>query len=721
MADYSESPMSDAAPRMDATDGETEFDPQRSIQATQRIRIVQVVNSLAPAGAEMLTTNLSNSLDPDKWDVHVLVVRGGQLRERIEQAGLPIYETGYAFDHTFPLALAKMVQYINAVEPCIVHTHLLGSDILGRIAAVLAGVPIIVSTQHDTYMRPLFYRWYQRYSARFITAQVAISDTVAEFCRTQLRTPEDKLHVISNGVEPSRFAAARTPWRDPPTFGAVGSLIPIKGHAYLIEAFAQVAKTIPGTRLLLAGDGSEREALQALAIKMGVSDSVHFEGMVSDIPAFLARIDVLVHPSMMEGLGIAVLEAMAAAKPVIASDIPALAEVLDGGRAGELVPSGDSDALARIMLKVIRNPQAACTMGRLAENRVINSYSLTSTVAQYSNLYSQLLEEAGLADGAAKPVTLKTWRPTTIWLWRLLRYGLLAAVGFLIYGSLQQGFEESSFIDLDFNPLLLGTSFVLFAAYYLSFINGLRLLFSTLGHKLPFSEVFKLSFMSNVGKYVPGGIWPIASRVALASKVGITPPEMLLASAFESALSVAGGSVVVLAAFALGVSAPAREPLLVIMAVSLAALAALHPAVLRFSMRLISRVLHADILVKDLPVHRSIPLALYYSVTWLIAGAAFYAFTRSILPDAVASPFAYAGYYAAGNIIGLVVLFAPGGLGAREGALVLLLTAPLGAAHGAVIALAVRVWTTLIELGLSLLAFALPFRRRDKESDAPEA
>ena len=684
-----------------------------SAEHTERIRIVQVVNSLAPAGAEMLTADLARSLDPDKWDVHVLVVRDGSLRSRIEQAGLPVYRTGYAFDYTFPFALAKMVEHINRVKPHIVHTHLLGSDILGRIAALIAGTPIIVSTQHDVYQRSILYELYRRFSGRFISAQVAISDGVAVFCRNRLKTPDEKLYVIANGVDPSRFAVAETAWREPPTFGAVGSLIPVKGHEYLIDAFARVAQEIPGARLLIAGEGSERAALEALAEKRDISGSVELMGLVSDMPGFLAEIDVLVHSSLMEGLPLAVLEAMAAAKPVIASDIPALADLLEQGETGELVPPADSSALAQAMLEVARDPETARAKGRRARERVVASYSLESTVAGYAKLYDRLVRDAGIESGTVGVTPSRTWSPLISGLWRWLRYALFAAVGVLIFQSLRQGFAESSFVDLDFDPRFLIASFVLFCAYYVLFISGLRLLFSALGHRLSFIEVFKLSFISNVGKYVPGGIWPIASRMALASKVGIEPPEMLVVSALESVLSVVGGSAVVLAAFALGAPAPTQLPLPAIIGVALAAIAILHPAVLRYTVHLVARLLHVEDQVVELPPRSSILLALYYSFTWLVAGAAFYTFVKSIVPDPGAGLLAYAGYYAAGAIIGLLVLFAPGGLGAREGTLVLLLASPIGAAQGAMVAVSVRVWTALVELGMSFLAVVLPFDERD--------
>jgi len=690
----------------------------------RRFRVVQVVNSLAPAGAERLTTDLARSLDADDFDVHVLVVRDGRLREYVEEAGLPLVQTGFEFDYTFPFVIAKMTSYIREKHPDIVHTHMLGSDIVGRIAAVMAGTPIIVSTQHDTQSRPWIYNIYRRVTAQLVDSTVACSEAVAEYCRTQIGAPAERLVTIENGIDIERFAEGISEWREPVTFGAVGSLTPVKGHEVLVRAFARVARELPGSRLLIAGEGVERPAIERAVAEFGLEDRVTLVGRSDDIPGFLSGVDVFVHSSLSEGQPLAVLEAMAAAKPVIASDIPALAETLDHGKVAEMVVPADPDRLAQAMLRVARDPEYAKELASLARRRAETQYSLDRAVSEYSHLYRRLLHREGLVaeDGRRVAEDPRRIRPITRRLQRTAQVALLAVVSVFIWRSLRTGFQESGFVGLQFDWPMLGLSVLTLVAYYALFVGGFWLLLRGLGEPTHPRDAFKLSFVSNVGKYLPGGIWPVASRMALAPRVGVKRHTMLVASALESAVSVTGGSLVFLVAFLFGAQAPTMTPVWTAAGVLVAAGIMLNPAFLRAVVGWSMRLLRIEDDIPQLSPLTAVGLIAYFAGTWLVGGVAFFTFTRALFPHPGASPVAYAGYFAASAIVGLLVLFAPGGLGAREGAMLLLLSGPLGAANAAVVALASRVWTSLVELGLSAAAMTIPYQgvEHPEESAAAE-
>lgn len=685
-----------------------------------RFRVVQVVNSLAPAGAERLTTDLARSLDPSEFDVHVLVVRDGRLREYVEEAGLPLVQTGFEFDYTFPFVIARMSSYLREQRPDIVHTHLLGSDIVGRMAAVLAGTPIIVTTQHDTHPRPWIYRAYRRITGHLVDATVACSPAVADYCRTHIGAPEERLATIENGVDVERFAHAASEWREPVTFGAVGSLIPVKGHDTLIRAFARVSDDLPGSRLLIAGDGVERTALEELIVARGLEGRVFLAGRVDDVCTFLSQVDIFVHPSLSEGMPLAVLEAMAAAKPIIASDIPSLSATVGDG-AGSVVPPGDDEALASEMLRVAGDSDGSVAMGRRAQRRAAERYSLSRTVDEYVGLYRSLLSREGLVlpDGTRIAEEPARRRFTAQWVRYALQLALLAAVGFFIVRALRTGFQESGFANLAFEPGFFAVSVVFLLGYYTMFVGGLNLLFRALGHRISYRDTFKLSFVSNVGKYLPGGIWPVASRLALAPRVGVRRHTMLVASALESALSVTGASLVFLLALVAGAKAPFQAPLFAFITAAVAAVTILHPSFLKRIVGWTMRLLRIEGEPPSLSFRWGVALILYYGVTWVLGGVAFYAFARALVADPGTSPLAYAGYFAAAAIVGLMVLFAPGGLGAREGAMLLLLTTPVGAASAAVITLASRVWTALTELALSGVAMLMHYESADTPLEIP--
>ncbi|MBU4556363.1 MAG: glycosyltransferase [Actinobacteria bacterium] len=362
--------------------------------STERHRVALVVNSLALAGAERMTVDLACGLAARDWDVHVLVVRDGPLRAQLEATGVPVHVTGAEFDWRWPVIVTRMTRLLRQLEPQIVHTNLIGSDVVGGIAARLAGVPVVMSTQHDSYARPAVFGWYRRWAAQRTDAVVAVSPGLLEYCNTVLHMERERVHVIENGVDVDRFTESVSEQRRPPTFGAVGSLIPVKGHTTLVRAFASVHDSEPGARLIIAGDGPERPVLAALIETLELPDAVELKGVVADMPEYLSHVDIFVQPSLQEALPVAVLEAMAARKPVIASELPTLRMLLGEGpdAAGVLVSANDPDALAAAMNGLVETPEQARELGQAGYRAVLAKYSLASMVERYESVYLEVLD-----------------------------------------------------------------------------------------------------------------------------------------------------------------------------------------------------------------------------------------------------------------------------------------------------------------------------------------
>ncbi|MGM0386599.1 MAG: glycosyltransferase [Actinomycetota bacterium] len=371
---------------------------------SERPIVIQVVNGFERAGAERVAVDLATHLDDRLWDSRMATVRDGELHSEVEAAGIPHYITGGGFDLSVPAVLYRLYRHFAIVRPTVVHTHMIGSDVVGRLAAMAARVPVIVSTQHDVYERPWLISFYRRLTSRMIHATVACSYAVEDFCLDDLGVPPDRLFQIHNGIDVERFASSRTPWREPPVFGAVGNLLAVKGHRYLIKALALVRESHPDVRVLIAGEGPERANLEQLAEDLGISDAVELRGSVADVPTFLKEIDVLVHPSLQEGLAMGVIEAMAAAKPVIASAVTALPRLLGEGRYGRLVTPAQPHALAEAMSAVIEDKDDAIRTGEVAAERVAAEYSLHRAVGHYSQLYRRLMVSRGL-DHPIEPLT----------------------------------------------------------------------------------------------------------------------------------------------------------------------------------------------------------------------------------------------------------------------------------------------------------------------------
>lgn len=361
-----------------------------------RNSITFIVNSLALAGAERATVDLACSLGSAGWDVSLLVVRDGPLRARLDAAGIPVVVTGGEFDWRWPLVVGRMLRQLRRSRPDIVHTNLIGSDIVGGIAAHLARVPIIVSTQHDSYARPAVFDLYRRWSGPRTDAVVAVAPGLVEYCVSARHVPRERVYVIPNGVDVGRFEVAHAEQRRPPVFGAVGSLIRVKGHDVLLRAFAALHAEEPGARLVVAGDGPERSVLVRDAEALGVGRFVGFPGTVGDIPQFLSGIDVFVQPSRQEAMPVAVLEAMAAGKAVIASDIPTLRALVSGWPEpiALLVPVDDADSLVKAMKRLLVRPDLAGRLGDAAYAMVRSEYTIERSTEAHVRLYRSLLGTA---------------------------------------------------------------------------------------------------------------------------------------------------------------------------------------------------------------------------------------------------------------------------------------------------------------------------------------
>jgi uncharacterized membrane protein YbhN (UPF0104 family) len=310
--------------------------------------------------------------------------------------------------------------------------------------------------------------------------------------------------------------------------------------------------------------------------------------------------------------------------------------------------------------------------------------------------------------------------PWRTWALRGAQAILAAAVAYFVWRAVSAQLATSRFLELRFSPVYLVAAWAVLACYYLLFAGGLTLVIRSLGYRPRYRDVFKLSFATNLGKYVPGGIWQVAGKVALARQAGVEPHAALVAAVVESAVSVTGGLLLFLGTTLAGAPFPSGVPKWPLWAIVVAILVALQPAIFSRVVALGMRLLKIEGEPPHLRLARIVALVAYYAGIWLVAGGGFWLFTRSLTPDPGAGWLAYSGYYAAGAVGGLLVLFAPAGLGVREGFLVLLMRGVVsgGSATAWIVAFAARVWSTAMELALSGVAVAMPFSGSHGSADA---
>jgi glycosyltransferase involved in cell wall biosynthesis len=306
------------------------------------------------------------------------------------------------------LGLVALIRLVRAESPVIVHTHTSKAGILGRLAAWVARVPIVVHTPHGHVFYGHFGRaasWLflqlERLWARGTDRLIALTSAErAEHLARGVGRPTG-FDVIPSGIDLQPYWNVPEGRCDPPqkpprlrgsrVIGSVGWLTAVKGHRVLIEATARLKPAYPDLQTIILGSGPLLRDLQALTASLGLSDSVHFLGMRSDVPAWLATMDVFVLPSLNEGMGRALIEAMAAARPVVASRVGGVPGIVQDRHNGRLVPPGQADSLAAVLADLLDRPSFARELGAAARKSIDVRFGVRAMVMAVEEVYVDAL------------------------------------------------------------------------------------------------------------------------------------------------------------------------------------------------------------------------------------------------------------------------------------------------------------------------------------------
>jgi glycosyltransferase involved in cell wall biosynthesis len=366
----------------------------------QRRRLMLLITELHPAGAERIVLEIATRLDPAVWQVLVC-----SLRSRGGDDGAIARELQWKGVAVLPLRLQGKLDLSGAwrlraalqrFRPDVLHAHLFHANLAARLLRG-AGARHMVGTVHVVERRRLPLRFLlERLTAGRDDLTVCVSKAVAGHARRRLGVRRRRLRVVPNGIDLGHFS--ELPDRDEaraalelsstaPVIGAVGRLDRQKGLPHLIEAFARLDH--PTARLVIAGSGGEEPALRLLVRRHRLADRVRFLGFRSDVPRVLAALDVFCMPSLWEGFGLSLVEAMAAGVPAIVSRIDSLPEVL--GDAGVLVPPADPAALATALGELLADPARRQELARRGRERA-QRFSLEAMLKGYEGVYSELLD-----------------------------------------------------------------------------------------------------------------------------------------------------------------------------------------------------------------------------------------------------------------------------------------------------------------------------------------
>ncbi len=293
---------------------------------------------------------------------------------------------------------------------------------------------------------------------------------------------------------------------------------------------------------------------------------------------------------------------------------------------------------------------------------------------------------------------------------------VLGVIAYFVWRALATGLKASDFLHLRFSLPYLLASWAVLVCYYAMYTGGMHVILRLLGAPSSLGRAFKLNFATSVGKYVPGGIWPVFGRLTLGPKLGLPRRVVAPGMVLEAGLSVAGGLLVFFASLVFGGVLPGATRSWQWAALAGIVVVGLLPPVFRRVLGWGFRLARVDAPVPRLGFATTLGLVAYYAVSWLVAGAALRLYTLALVTGAPGSVLRYAGAYAAASVTGLVVLLAPGGIGVREGVMTVLLAPLVGGASATVVGFSARAWSTLVELAASAVAVALPVRASEGAS-----
>lgn len=368
------------------------------------------IDNLGVGGTELNAVRTAERLDRSRYPLEVVCMQPeGPLRERYEAAGIPL--------HPFPIrslygasALrqgALLARFLRDREIRVFHAHDKYSNIFGVPWARLAGSAVIASRRWSEGSLRRGHRIANRLAYRMADAVLANSERVGSLLQTSEGVPEERISVVPNFLDESAFqppspgerGRLRAELGIPPharLLGIVANLRPVKDHASLLRAVGLLHPRWGDLHLVLVGDGECRPELQALARDLGISEHVHFAGRRGSHPNLHHLFDVSVLCSLSEGLSNSLLEAMAAARPIVATDVGAAADAVVDGETGFLVPPSDPPALSAAIERLLSDPVRARAMGEAGGARARERFSPERAIAALEALYLRVAARSRL-------------------------------------------------------------------------------------------------------------------------------------------------------------------------------------------------------------------------------------------------------------------------------------------------------------------------------------
>ncbi len=362
-----------------------------------KLTTLHIDSEMAWSGGQRQVSGLCSYLRQWGHDVKIITRPGSKLESWTNGESFESFAVNMPSTLSFP-SILRMRSIIASLKPDVVHLHASRAHVLGAAAAKLAGARVIVATRRMD--DPIKMIWPNTSAyGKWTTAIVAISTAVRDVL-VNCGVDAAKIHTIPSGTDIDRFKDTTPDLQfrsgfagDPawPVVTTAASLIERKGIRFLLEAAHLLQKSGRPVRVVIAGDGEQRQELQNMAQKLSIECT--FLGQFSDMPKLLASSDIFVLPSLSEGLGVAVLEAMAAGKPIVASAVGGLKESVVDGQTGFLIPPTNAQALADALKKLLSDSSLIDQFGSAGRARAAEKYSLENMAKGNESLYHKLVQQ----------------------------------------------------------------------------------------------------------------------------------------------------------------------------------------------------------------------------------------------------------------------------------------------------------------------------------------
>ncbi|KHE91354.1 MAG: glycosyltransferase [Candidatus Scalindua rubra] len=366
-----------------------------------KTNVVHLVEKLGIGGLERVLTTIALNLNREKYSVSVWCLsKGGFFADKLIEEGVDVKILSISTSRN-PVGIYKLYKLLKYHKIDLIHTHAYSAGTIGRISAFLAGVSVIISHNHSVYdYYNKYYHFVERLLSLITDRIICVSDIVRKFANETQRINPERLITIHNGINNISADSGKSINTLKEEFGilpghtVIGTVTHMeehKGIIYLIQSASYLLRSRKDLIFLLVGDGEQEEELETLCVDLNIEKNVIFTGERSDIPEILSLIDIFILPSIREGLGLSILEAMACGKPIIATTVGGIPEVVKDGVNGILVLPKEPEALHDAIVELLDDKGKREVMGLNSKRIYAESFNFRTMVDRIEELYDLLI------------------------------------------------------------------------------------------------------------------------------------------------------------------------------------------------------------------------------------------------------------------------------------------------------------------------------------------